>query len=574
VDVDAGPNNQQNFPMISAARAGSKTYVSGTFNSTPNSTFTLDFYANSDIDPSGHGEGERWLGSVEVTTDGSGNVTFAETLAATSALGEWITATATNSDGSTSEFSSAFELDDLAIYGTAGADTFTLSPASGGQVQINSQLYTVPGDLYFFGGEGSDSYTINFGDGLPAQIFIIDDGTSGSDSLTVNGTSNNDTLNKSGGFVRWKLTSDPDYRVRADFSGIESGVLNAAAGNDTVLDPDTFNWLLLGGPGNDAITVESTAGPGVTVDGGDGSDSVTILLGDLEGPVAVSDSGTTGADTLTIVGTAGNDEFVQSGNEISAGTELVTVSTNLEIVVVDGGGGNDQVTVEGTPTVPVTLSDVDALVFSATPGNDNVVIHSGSGGSGIRVRINGVEQGTFQPTGHVVIHGLAGNDDLQVSGSISVPVWLYGGPGHDRLKGGDGHDVLLGEAGDDLLTGGGGRDLMIGGDGADRIVGNNEDDILISDWTAHDSSTAALSAIMAEWTRTDRTYLQRISNLMNGSGLNGSVVLNASTIFADADADKLTGSSGNDWFIYDQVNDRVTDLQDECFINDLAFIGV
>jgi Ca2+-binding RTX toxin-like protein len=115
---------------------------------------------------------------------------------------------------------------------------------------------------------------------------------------------------------------------------------------------------------------------------------------------------------------------------------------------------------------------------------------------------------------------------------------------------------------------------MIGGDGADRIVGNGDDDILIADWTTHESSPSALCAIMDEWTRTDRSYMERIDNLRLGTGLNGTVVLNTTTIFADADADKLTGGAGSDWFVFDHVLDRVTDLNDEAFVNDLAFIGV
>ena len=51
-DVDAGPNNSQNFPVLTLVQGGPSTRVVGTLNSTPNSTFTLDFYANSTADPS------------------------------------------------------------------------------------------------------------------------------------------------------------------------------------------------------------------------------------------------------------------------------------------------------------------------------------------------------------------------------------------------------------------------------------------------------------------------------------------------------------------------------------------
>src|SRR5262249_40809706 len=59
--------------------------------------------------PSGYGEGQRWLGSAVVTTDATGHAAFDVILAASTALGEWITGTATGTDG-TSEFSQAAEV--------------------------------------------------------------------------------------------------------------------------------------------------------------------------------------------------------------------------------------------------------------------------------------------------------------------------------------------------------------------------------------------------------------------------------------------------------------------------------
>src|SRR5262249_54629378 len=102
------PNRLQNFPVLSGAlSAGGSTKVAGTVNSLPNTTFTLDFYASAAADPSGFGEGERYLGSVQVTTDGSGTASFAFTLAATTTAGEVLTATATDPANNTSEFSQA-----------------------------------------------------------------------------------------------------------------------------------------------------------------------------------------------------------------------------------------------------------------------------------------------------------------------------------------------------------------------------------------------------------------------------------------------------------------------------------
>ena len=72
-----GPNDHQNFPVITpVVTAGGTTTVSGTFNSTPSTTFALDFYTLSSINASGYGEGRYVLGSATLTTDGSGNATF------------------------------------------------------------------------------------------------------------------------------------------------------------------------------------------------------------------------------------------------------------------------------------------------------------------------------------------------------------------------------------------------------------------------------------------------------------------------------------------------------------------
>jgi hypothetical protein len=56
-------------------------------------------------DPSGYGEGEKWLGWITVTTDGSGNASFDITSLPQTIPGQLITVTASALDGSTSEFS-------------------------------------------------------------------------------------------------------------------------------------------------------------------------------------------------------------------------------------------------------------------------------------------------------------------------------------------------------------------------------------------------------------------------------------------------------------------------------------
>ncbi|MBE9128186.1 MULTISPECIES: S8 family serine peptidase [unclassified Coleofasciculus] len=104
-DGDVGANNLQNFPVLtSATSSGNSTTIQGTLNSTPNDTFRLEFFSNSSLDPSGYGEGETFLGFQDVTTDSSGNANFTLNLPEGS-VGQFITATATDPDNNTSEFS-------------------------------------------------------------------------------------------------------------------------------------------------------------------------------------------------------------------------------------------------------------------------------------------------------------------------------------------------------------------------------------------------------------------------------------------------------------------------------------
>ena len=107
-DADSGGNNLQNFPELTRALVrDATTTVKGTLNSTPSSTFTLEFFANAAPDVSGHGEGEIFIGSTAVTTDGSGNVVFSAALQVAVPVGSFVTATATDANGNTSEFSAA-----------------------------------------------------------------------------------------------------------------------------------------------------------------------------------------------------------------------------------------------------------------------------------------------------------------------------------------------------------------------------------------------------------------------------------------------------------------------------------
>jgi hypothetical protein len=112
-DCDTGPNELQNFPVLSAgsnwASNGTIT-LQGSLGSRPNATFTIEFFASHALNAAGFGEGEAYVGSTTVTTNATGNATFSFVAPNGNPLHDgstaaFFTATATSAAGSTSEFS-------------------------------------------------------------------------------------------------------------------------------------------------------------------------------------------------------------------------------------------------------------------------------------------------------------------------------------------------------------------------------------------------------------------------------------------------------------------------------------
>ena len=161
LDADDGPNHAQNFPIILSVEhngpvgAGS-TRILGRLNSAPSTTFDLDFYVNPACPnfPREFLEGETYLGSSQVTTDGSGNASIDVTLSVETEPGARISATATDPAGNTSEFSQriAFSIDPPS------------GPAAGGTAATIS------------GTDFADPTTVTVG-GTPVTVTFTDDHT-------------------------------------------------------------------------------------------------------------------------------------------------------------------------------------------------------------------------------------------------------------------------------------------------------------------------------------------------------------------------------------------------------------
>ena len=204
-DGDAGPNALQNYPLIaSAGTFGSQVNVTWSMNSTPNTTFRVEFFASAAADPSGYGQAERYLGFVNVTTDAAGNVASrTDTItgyAGSVAAGEFITATATryvagSGTGAagtdyyeTSEFSAA-----VATVGvTAGLSTTTQGDETGPVAivytvtlsQVNNTGSAITFDIASSGGSatsGADYTAIPGG----AQISVANGAATGTYTVLV-----------------------------------------------------------------------------------------------------------------------------------------------------------------------------------------------------------------------------------------------------------------------------------------------------------------------------------------------------------------------------------------------------
>ncbi len=92
-DADTGANNLQNKPVIIAATTGGG--ITGTLNSNPSSSYTVDFFLNSATDTAPGSESRTYIGSTGIFTGTDGNGTFSFQSPVTLAVGNSITATAT-----------------------------------------------------------------------------------------------------------------------------------------------------------------------------------------------------------------------------------------------------------------------------------------------------------------------------------------------------------------------------------------------------------------------------------------------------------------------------------------------
>jgi hypothetical protein len=388
--------------------------------------------------------------------------------------------------------------------------------------------------------------------GTPATVVNIDDQNSGPHSYTVSG--NPGTL--TGTVTRNPTPPGPVIRffdasvfLNGSFTGLRPGPAAGVTVEGTV--PDS------------PVTINTQPGDNATIDVGDGASS----LDDLQGPLTVN-----GADGATVAlnvndqQTAFGEEYTLTQGGIGRSGTAPIGFNDIQGVTVNGGGLGNTFDVEGeTAGTPATIN---------TGAGDNLVRmrnHDLSGSS--TLTLNSQSSDGRDSVGYV-----AYTTDVYVNLQTGVGTDLAGLNGFHRVTGGQGNNILVGDGNEDIV-GGTGRNLIISGGGIGTLFGSGNGDILIGANVSYASdpepqAVTELFAILAEWTRTDLTYGDRVDHILNGDDPNDPFPLLAgATVFdnpSNPAANTLLGGAFgqvvNLYFVTD--NDAILDPTDgETIVN-------
>ena len=227
-DTDTGPNNLQNYPVITSASFGSGfVMLSGTLDSAPNTMFRLEFFSSAACDPSGFGEGQTFLGSTMVMTDGSCSASFGPLMFAISSAHLFVTATATDPSNNTSEFSRCASTLAASRKAHGAAGTF----------DVNLPLTGTPGIECRAGGATNDyTMVVTF----PGNVVVSGNPqaqvTLGTATIGSGGVSNGGMVTVSGNIVTIPLTNVANVQtINVRLNGVNSASAEAVSADDVTI---------------------------------------------------------------------------------------------------------------------------------------------------------------------------------------------------------------------------------------------------------------------------------------------------------------------------------------------------
>ncbi len=388
LDGDAGANNLQNFPVLTAAStSGGGVNIQGTLNSTASSTFTLHFYSSAVGDPTGFGEGQTFLGITTVNTDGSGNASFNVNLATVVTPGHVVTATATNAANSTSEFSQTRTI-------TGQADLSVNKSASPNPVTVGSNItYTIT--VANNGPDTANSVTIT--DNLPLTTTFVSCGSTGGGVCGGSGNNRTVTFPAMGSGTSATITL-----VTMVNCGVANGTNISNTATVSSLTPDSNN-------GNNSSSASVTANnPAPMISptnqsfpssGGNGSVSLTFPAGCSwnavsNDPWIMITSGASGVGNGTVLYTVGvnGTGSPRSGTITIAGLTFTVNQSNVNCTYSLSPTNASYATGGGSGSANVTTQP--GCIWKAISNDDWITVTSGANGSG-----NGTFNYSVDPNG-------------------------------------------------------------------------------------------------------------------------------------------------------------------------------
>jgi hypothetical protein len=219
LDEDDGPNGLQNYPILSSVATGATTHIQGVLHSAPSTTYDLDFYANSSCSryPADFVEGQTYLGTTRVETDGFGATLFEVSLGAPTDAGARIAMTATDPDGSTSELSQRLP---FSVTPEAG-------PGDSGQGIAIAGTDFETGAQVMIGGLPADGVEVADFNTITASVPALAPGTL-NDVTVVNPDGSNGTLEK--GYVADFLDVPEEHQFYMSVTRLVTSAITAGVG--------------------------------------------------------------------------------------------------------------------------------------------------------------------------------------------------------------------------------------------------------------------------------------------------------------------------------------------------------
>ncbi len=378
-DVDEGANGLQNFPNVTSALSDSgTTSIQGTLNSWPLTQFSIEFFANAVCSPSGYGQGALFLGSSLLSTDATGNLSFDTTLQIPVATGQFITATATRADGSTSEFSACVEVNPGV---TLTPDTLNLLTRDAGTLSVT---------LTHPAGVGGVAIALSTSDAavaaIPSNVAVPEGATTATFNVTTGTSAGTATIAAStSGFSNGTSQVVVSLRTMA----LSSPSPLVAVGHNFAA---TINLAQPAPQGGVTIALASSDGSHVSVT----PSSVTIAEGDQSATFTISGLAN-GPATIT----ASADGFASATLTITATTSSI-ISLGSSVVVAPGLDVGLPLSL-GKPApaggVTVFLSSSNAAIATVTP---SVFIPEGLLIPAANPLVHGLAIGSAQITGSAV----------------------------------------------------------------------------------------------------------------------------------------------------------------------------